>query len=103
MKKNKEKKVRTASATAAILRIEHEAEAGALGAIGGAAAGAGAGLPGTIVGAVVGAIAGALTGAAVDSADRDRAARTRKLDAEIGVTEGNIGAPNLLHPPESRR
>jgi outer membrane lipoprotein SlyB len=102
MKTKKEKKIRSASAVAAMLRMEHEAEAGALGALGGAVAGAGAGLPGALVGAAVGAIAGAIAGAALDSADSDRSARTRKLDAEIGVSGGDLGAPNLLHPPERR-
>jgi outer membrane lipoprotein SlyB len=98
MRTKKIKKTRSASATAAIHRIQHEAEGGAFGAIGGAVVGAGAGLPGAIAGAVVGGIAGALAGAAVDSDGTDRDARTRELDAEIGVTEGDLGAPNLAHP-----
>jgi outer membrane lipoprotein SlyB len=99
MKPKKEKVVRSASAMAAAHRIEHEAEGGALGAIGGAVLGSAAGLPGALAGAVMGGIAGAMAGGAVDSESSDHAARTKKLDAEIGVIEGDIGAPNLEHPP----
>jgi outer membrane lipoprotein SlyB len=99
MKPKKEKVVRSAASMATVHRIEHEAEGGALGAIGGAVMGSVAGLPGALAGAVMGGIAGAFAGGAVDSESSDDTARTKKLDAEIGVTEGDIGAPNLEHPP----
>jgi hypothetical protein len=103
MKPKKEKTIRTASAIAAIHRLQHEAEAGALGAFGGAVMGSGAGLPGAIAGAVMGGFAGAMAGGAMDTGGADGAARTRKLDADIGVTDGDIGAPNLQHPPSPER
>ena len=101
--KAKKKKARSATAIATVHRIEHEAEAGALGAVSGAVVGAGAGLPGAVAGAVIGGIAGAIAGGAVDSDDSDRAAHTRELDATIGVSGGDMGAPNLKHPPERNR
>lgn len=103
MKPKKEKMVRSAAAVGAIHRLQHEAEGGALGAFGGAVMGSGAGLPGAIAGAVMGGIAGAIAGGAIDTGRADGAARTKKLDAEIGVTEGDIGAPNLEHPPSRER
>jgi hypothetical protein len=80
-------------------RRERELEGGAGGAIAGAAAGAIAGPPGAAAGAVIGAIAGALAGAAIDKTEDSHAAEERKLDREIGVSEGELGAPNLEHPP----
>jgi outer membrane lipoprotein SlyB len=103
MKPKKEKIVRSATATAAVHRVEHEAEGGALGAIGGAVMGSVAGLPGALAGALLGGIAGVMAGGAVDSESSDDTVRTKKLDAEIGVTDGNIGAPNLEHPPGRER
>jgi hypothetical protein len=80
-------------------RLAHELEAGTAGMITGAAVGAAAGPPGIVAGAVLGAAAGTVAGAVLDSDDRARSQRTRELDAAIGVTDGSIGAPNLLHPP----
>jgi outer membrane lipoprotein SlyB len=97
--KAKKDKVRSAFATARIRRIEHEAEAGASGALVGAAVGSAAGPPGAIAGAVIGAVAGAMAGSVIDAQATRRATHTRELDAEIGVSEGDIGAPNLKHPP----
>jgi len=95
MKPDRDMKFRSASATAAIHRIEHETAGGLLGAITGAVVGAGASLPGMLAGALMGGIAGGIAGAALDSADADREARTRRLDEEIGVTSGAIGVPLL--------
>jgi uncharacterized protein YcfJ len=103
MKPKKEKVVRSAAAMAALHRIQHEAGGGALGAVGGAVMGSGAGLPGAVAGAVMGGLAGAIAGRTVDSESNHSSARTRKLDAEIGVTEGSMGAPNLAHPPSQER
>ncbi len=80
-------------------RFEHEAEGGASGALAGALLGAVAGPPGILAGALIGVVAGAITGAALDSESTARVARTRVLDAEIGVSGGELGAPNLAHPP----
>jgi len=80
-------------------RIMHEAEGGASGALAGAAFGAVAGPPGIVAGAIVGGVAGAITGAALDQEASRQAARTRELDVEIGVDDGELGAPNLAHPP----
>jgi hypothetical protein len=93
------KKIRDTRDNAATRRIEHEAEAAASGAIVGAVVGAAAGPAGVAAGAVIGGIAGALAGSVLDQDSTERAARTRELDAIIGVTEGDLGAPNLKHPP----
>ena len=78
--------------------VEHELEAGATGALAGAVFGAAAGPPGIAVGAVVGAIAGALAGSTLDQEADAEAERTSELDDAIGVTKGDLGAPNLRHP-----
>ena len=80
-------------------RVEHEAEGAASGALVGGVVGAAAGPAGVAAGAVIGGIAGALAGAALDEEATTRAARTRELDAAIGVSGGELGAPNLQHPP----
>ena len=79
--------------------VERELEAGTAGALAGATMGAIAGAPGVVVGAMVGAIAGAVAGRAVEKGEESRAADDRALDAEIGVSKGELGAPNLEHPP----
>jgi hypothetical protein len=79
--------------------VAHEAEGGAAGAIAGAAFGMIAGPPGVVAGAVVGGIAGGLAAAVLDREDSKRGSRERALDAEIGVTAGDLGAPGLEHPP----
>ena len=83
-------------------RLTREAEGTAGGAVAGAAMGALAGPPGVAVGAVLGAVAGALAGAALGKEAAERSEEDELLDAEIGVTEGDIGAPNLAHPPAKR-
>ncbi len=80
-------------------RLAHEAEGAASGAMAGTVLGAAAGPPGMVVGAVIGAAAGAMAGGALDTQAAAQALRTRELDAEIGVSDGTIGAPNLQHPP----
>lgn len=96
---NSKKKSKGAPGRAGKRRIAHEAEGGASGALAGAVLGAGAGPPGMVAGAIIGGVAGAITGAVLDSESSRQASRTRKLDAEIGVSEGDLGAPNLVHPP----
>ena len=77
----------------------HEAEGGASGALAGAVLGAGAGPPGMVAGAVIGSVAGALAGGVLDRESSKKVAYSRELDAVIGVSEGELGAPNLKHPP----
>ncbi len=63
----------------------------ATGAATGAVLGAFAGPPGMIAGALIGAVAGAATGAALAD-DHDKEDLDEALDAEIGVSGGNMGA-----------
>jgi hypothetical protein len=77
----------------------HDAEGAASGAVAGAVFGAIAGPPGVVAGAVIGAVAGAIAASALDSEAEQQSERTRVLDAEIGVSGGDLGAPNLKHPP----
>jgi sporulation protein YlmC with PRC-barrel domain len=83
-------------------RAAHEAVGAAGGAITGGILGTIAGPPGVAAGAVLGGIAGAITEAALEKGAEAEAARTRDLDAELGVSEGDIGAKNLRHPPAKR-
>lgn len=77
--------------------IERELEASAGGAVAGAAIGAFAGPPGAIAGAVIGAMAGAVVDYEMRSETSFEAERDRLLDEEIGVSGGEMGAPNLIH------
>ncbi len=92
----------SAEQDAATLRHQHEAEAGVAGAIAGGAMGAVAGPPGAAVGAVIGGVVGAVLAAITDSEDKVKEAAERELDEDIGVTDGDLGAPNLKHPPAVR-
>ncbi|HEY6459636.1 MAG TPA: glycine zipper domain-containing protein [Polyangiaceae bacterium] len=85
------------------LRVVREAEGLASGALVGAAFGAMAGPPGAIAGAILGGVAGTLAGAAMDTEDARIAKHEQELDETIGVIGGQMGAPNLDHPPPSRR
>lgn len=87
------------SAKRSAKRLEHEAEGAAAGAFAGALVGAAAGPPGAVAGAILGGAAGAMAGRAMDAQASADIARTRELDAEIGVSGGDMGAPNLKHPP----
>jgi phage tail tape-measure protein len=93
------KKSKGVSGKAGKGRVVHEAEGGASGALAGAVLGAGAGPPGIVAGAIIGGVVGTLAGAALDSESSRKSSRTRELDAEIGVSKGELGAPNLEHPP----
>jgi hypothetical protein len=79
--------------------VLHEAEGVASGAIAGAVVGAAAGPPGVVAGAVLGGAAGAAAARALENDEARHSARTRELDEEIGVMGGDLGAPNLKHPP----
>ena len=89
-------------AKAAKRRHQHEAEGSLGGALAGAAVGSIAGPPGAVAGAVLGGLVGALAVSAVENDLEGRAATDRQLDADIGVSGGDLGAPNLLHPPAVR-
>jgi uncharacterized membrane protein len=79
--------------------LVHDVEGAASGAVVGAAVGAMAGPPGVVVGALIGAAAGALAVEAMGTESDRRAAHEAELDEEIGVVGGDLGAPNLKHPP----
>jgi hypothetical protein len=79
-------------------RLKHEAEGGAAGALVGAAAGAIAGPPGAVVGAILGAAVGSIAGSVLEQNATDAKAIEGELDREIGVSGGELGAPNLDHP-----
>jgi hypothetical protein len=79
--------------------LVHDAEGAGAGAVAGAAIGAVAGPPGIVAGAIIGAIAGALTAEVMETDGERVAAHERELDEEIGVNGGDLGAPNLKHPP----
>jgi hypothetical protein len=74
----------------------------ALGVIAGAAVGAMAGPAGAIVGAAIGAAAGAVGAAAASIDEANREENEAELDETIGVSSGELGAPNLKHPPSKR-
>jgi len=93
---------KSAAAHAALVRLEHEAEAGASGAFVGFIVGAGAGLPGAVPGAILGAIVGTLAGVVAEANGVRQEARVRELDEQIGISAGTLGAPNLQHPPSMR-
>jgi len=77
-------------------RVEGTAVAGA---IAGAAVGSIAGPAGIVAGGVIGGAAGAVAGFALSNGAASRHARGAELDHEIGVIDGDLGAPSLKHPP----
>ena len=79
-------------------QVVHALEGAAGGAAAGAVIGAVAGPAGAAVGAVLGGAAGAIAEAFVERDGRIAEARSTKLDEEIGITAGDLGAPNLKHP-----
>jgi hypothetical protein len=84
---------------AASRRHLHTAGVGAAAALSGAALGAMAGPPGAIAGAVIGGVVGTLASIGYEDNSVENARHERTLDAELGISEGDIGAPNLEHPP----
>jgi len=79
----------------------HGEAAGAIGGeVVGAIVGSMAGPPGAIAGMVIGAAAGAMVGKIIDEEEERKSFHDGELDEEIGVTSGELGAPNLAHPPE---
>lgn len=106
MKKHKPGATKTVAEVEAGLKRQRGREliaresAGALaGGIAGAVIGMGAGPAGAIAGGLI----GAATGATVEDKLERWEARGRRhdaeLDAAIGVSGGELGAPNLEHPP----
>ena len=88
----------TAKRKATRERRAREAKVGAAGALAGAGVGIVGGPPGMLVGAVIGAVAGAIGDAAIERHSATTRAEDARLDAEIGVSGGELGAPNLHHP-----
>ncbi len=80
-------------------RVENVGAGTVSGAIAGAAAGILAGPVGVIAGAAIGGAAGAAAGVALSNESEHEVAEVEKLDREIGVTGGSLGAPSLEHPP----
>ena len=69
------------------------------GAVGGGFVGAFLGPVGILAGAALGGTAGAFAGAAWGDSNRVAARRDEELDEDLGIIGGDIGAPNLKHPP----
>ncbi len=84
------------------LRHEHDAEAAGSGALVGAAMGAIGGPIGIVAGALLGGIAAGISAEAVQEDTVRENRENEKLDEEIGVIGGDLGAPNLKHPPAAR-
>lgn len=72
------------------------------GAVAGAATGAVAGPVGIIAGGVIGTVAGALAGAALSNDDEVHSRKDKKLDEDIGVTKGDLGAASPNQPKSTR-
>jgi hypothetical protein len=72
---------------------------GTVGAISGAVLGGLAGPAGAAAGALIGAAMGALSAMAFETVAEEHDEHDEKLDRDIGISEGDIGAPNLQHPP----
>jgi outer membrane lipoprotein SlyB len=104
--KIKSKTARPTKSASSIAREKARArriETGAVsGAIAGGAAGSIAGPVGAAAGVVVGGAVGAVAGLAMSDAAEVRHANAAKVDLEIGVTGGELGAPSLKHPVEPK-
>ena len=98
-KERKPKPVHDASAKTHHL---HEAGGAAGGAIAGAALGSIAGPLGAATGAVLGGVIGAVVAKVGDEESERHSVHDGELDAIIGVSGGDLGAPNLKHPPALR-
>ena len=80
----------------------HEAGGAAAGVIAGAALGSIAGPAGVAAGAVIGGVVGAVVAKVSDEESARVSLHEGELDAVIGVNGGDLGAPNLEHPPATR-
>jgi hypothetical protein len=88
--------------TPSIRHPNHEAGGAAGGAIAGAALGSIAGPAGAAAGAVIGGVVGAFVAKVSDEEAARVSFHDGELDEAIGVTGGDLGAPNLKHPPAIR-
>ncbi len=79
-------------------RVERDLAAAAGAAAAGAMVGAIGGPVGAVIGAIAGGAVGALATEGVAASDAAKSLNERRLDKEIGVSEGELGAPNLEHP-----
>src|SRR4051812_40283472 len=70
-----------------------------LGVLAGAALGAFAGPVGLIAGAIAGSAVGAMLAVGHNRQMHLEAEEEERSDRELGIIGGNIGAPNLRHPP----
>lgn len=82
-----------------IRTVEHEIIGAISGALVGGATGSLAGMPGVAFGALTGGVIGGVAAVAIEHAIEVDSARARRLDEETGVLGGEMGAPNLDHPP----
>jgi hypothetical protein len=98
-KPNKPARKPASTAKSSKAEIKREAVGAVAGAAAGAAVGAMVGPLGMAAGAAIGAAAGALEERALGRDAERHAAEEARLDEEIGVSGGEIGAPNLRHPP----
>jgi len=80
----------------------HEAGGAVGGALAGAALGFIAGPGGAAAGALIGGAVGALVAKVGDEESERVSLHDGELDAVIGVNGGDLGAPNLEHPPATR-
>lgn len=80
----------------------HEAGGAAGGALAGAALGFVAGPAGAAAGAVIGGVVGAFVAKIGDEESERLSIHDGELDTAIGVNGGDLGAPNLKHPPATR-
>jgi hypothetical protein len=69
------------------------------GAVSGATVGSIAGVPGALVGAVIGGAMGAAAGRAIGLHASQDSATEQRLDEEIGVIGGDLGAADPNQPP----
>ena len=72
-----------------------------LGVFAGIALGAYAGPAGAIAGAVIGGLVGMVLAFGHNRQMHTDAVEEERVDRELGIIDGDIGAPNLLHPPPS--
>lgn len=72
-----------------------------LGVLAGASLGAFAGPVGALAGAIGGSIVGAVLAIGHNRQMHWDAEEEERIDRELGIIDGDIGAPNLSHPPPS--
>ena len=72
-----------------------------LGVMAGAALGAFAGPIGLVAGAIGGSIVGTILAIGPNRQIHLEAMEEERVDRELGIIGGDIGAPNLRHPPPS--